>query len=415
MRFQAILFPAVMTILMAVGSASAQEWTRFRGPNGSGVNDSISIPPVWTEKDYRWKITLPGGGHSSPVLWGDKLFITCADDTTGARTLLGINAADGKTLWHADFPSHTFTQHTDNSYASSTPAVDADAVYLCWSTPEEFTIYAFNHDGKQLWKTDLGPFISQHGGGNSPIVVGDVVLLGDDQEGAASFLFGFDRTTGKELWKLKRNSKSFSAATPILLPVSGASSLAVFTSRNEGMTAIDPMTGKISWAVPTAFDARTISSPVLGDHLIFGTCGEGTNGHGIVAIRPPAEMGGTAKIDFKISSNRDYVPTPLLHNDLLFSLIDTGTLACYRASTGQPLWQQKIAGTFYSSPICAKDTLFIVSKKGTILSFAAAEQFKPLGKTELGEKSHATPALANGCIFARTYTQLVCVSGTAAK
>jgi outer membrane protein assembly factor BamB len=157
MRFRITAFALVlMLILFAAGNAGAQEWTRFRGPNGSGVNDAISIPAVWTDKDYRWKITLPGGGHSSPVLWGDRLFITCADDATASRTLLGVNAADGKTLWHAEFSSHVFHQHQDNSYASSTPTVDANGIYLCWNTPEEFTIYGFDHDGKQLWKTDLG-------------------------------------------------------------------------------------------------------------------------------------------------------------------------------------------------------------------------------------------------------------------
>jgi outer membrane protein assembly factor BamB len=415
MRFTANLSLAVVAILLSAGGAGAQEWTRFRGPNGSGINDKITIPPVWTDKDYLWKVTLPGGGHSSPVLWGDKVFVTCANDDTANRTLLGINATNGQTVWKVDFASHTFRQHQDNSYASSTPSVDTDAIYLCWSTPEEYSLYAFDHAGKQKWKTDLGPFVSQHGGGNSPVVVGDVVLLGDDQEGKESYLFGFNRADGKLIWKLKRNSTSFSASTPVLLGEPGAAQLAVFVSRGEGVTAVDPLTGKVGWAVPKAFDARTISSPVAGDGLIFATCGEGTNGHGIVATRPPADAAGSAKIAFKIPTPGPYVPTPLIKKDLLFVLIDTGTLACYKASTGDKVWEQKIGGSFYSSPVCANDTLFVVSKKGTVMAFEASDHFKALGKTELGEKCHATPALADGCLFARTYTQLVCVKGSPTK
>jgi outer membrane protein assembly factor BamB len=187
----------------------------------------------------------------------------------------------------------------------------------------------------------------------------------------------------------------------------------VFTSHSEGVTAVDSMTGKVSWAITDAFNARTISSPIAGNSLIFATCGEGTSGHGIIATRPPADGGATAQIAFKIASPSPYVPTPLLHNDLLFVLTDTGTLSCYRAGTGEKVWQQRIGGSFYSSPICAKDTLFVITKKGMVMSFAASDHFQALGKTDLGEKCHATPALADGCLFARTYTQLMCVNGTA--
>lgn len=403
---------ALLITVLAVSSAPAQEWTRFRGPNGSGINETTAIPPTWTEKDYRWKITLPGGGHSSPVLWGDRLFITCADDATAERSLLGISATDGKISWTAKFPTSPFHQHQDNSYASSTPAVDADRVYVCWNTPEEFRLLAFDHDGKQLWNTDFGPFISQHGGGNSPIVVGDVVLLGDDQEGRESFLFGIDRATGKILWKLQRNSQSFSAATPVLLNAASAAPLAIFTSKGEGVTAVDPQTGKVQWALRDVFNSRTVSSPVVGDGLIFATCGEGTSGHVLVAARAPGDAGTPAEVAYKLTSGAPYVPTPLLRGDLLFVLTDTGSLSCCRASTGAVVWQQRIGGSFYSSPVCAGNILFCTTKKGAVIAVSASDHYQLLGKTELGEKCHSTPAIAEGCLFARTYTQLVCVKGT---
>lgn len=406
------LLPLVLLIFAL--PCGAQEWTRFRGPNGSGVNAAITIPPVWTAKDYRWNITLPGGGHSSPVLWGDRIFITCADDQTALRTLLCISAADGSTIWKQEIPAHPFHQHGDNSYASSTPAVDADRVYVCWNTPEELSLMAFDHAGKSLWTTNLGPFISQHGGGNSPIVAGDVVLVGDDQEGRESFLFGIDRASGKILWKLPRRSSSFSASTPILFPSDASpatSPLAIFISKGEGITAVDPISGKVAWALSDVFDARTISSPVTADGLILATCGEGAGGHMLIAARPSDTASQPPQVAYKLTDDTPYVPTPLIKGDLLFLLSDRGILTCCRAATGSLIWQQRLGGSFYSSPVCANNTLFCTTKQGKVIAIAAAEKFQLLGQNDLSEKCQSTPALADGCMLIRTYTHLICVNG----
>jgi outer membrane protein assembly factor BamB len=387
----------------------AQEWTRFRGPNGTGLSET-TFPPKWTDTDYAWHVELPAGGHSSPVVWGDKVFVTCASDTTAQRMVVGLDAKTGQTLWKKEYGSHTFPHHADNSYASSTPAVDADRVYVCWSTPEEFTLVALTHDGAEAWKADLGPFISQHGGGNSPIVIGDTVLLGDEKEGGASFLFGIDAATGKVKWKTPRKTLTFSPATPVVFhPKSGADQV-VFTSQAEGMTGVDPKTGKVIWQQPALFDARTVGSPVTGAGLLFATCGQGAGGHILTAIRPGEN--GSSAVAWKVKDETPYVTTPIIKGDLIFCWCDRGVVTCARAATGESLWHEHVPGSYYSSPICAGNTLFNVNKAGEVVAIAAGDKFQLLGQTPLNEKCHATPAISGGRMFVRTYTHLWCVKGT---
>ena len=173
----------VVAVSWLAAAAQGQEWTRFRGPNGSGLSSATTIPTQWTESDYNWHVTLPGIGHSSPVIWGDKVFVTSADEETAERLVLCLSADDGRVLWKRNFPSSAHHKHLQNSFASSTPALDQNHVYVCWTTPEEYALVALTHDGDEAWHIGLGPFVSQHSGGTSPIVYRDMVVLGNDQDG----------------------------------------------------------------------------------------------------------------------------------------------------------------------------------------------------------------------------------------
>ena len=165
-------------------SVTADEgaWNRFRGPNGSGVSQAKTVPVRWTQDDYNWRIELPGHGHSSPVVWGDRIFLTCCDPSTALRTLLCVDAPTGDTLWKLDEPSTTYSQHRDNSYATATPTVDSDGVVVTWSTPEAVMLLAVDLQGRELWRRNLGPLVSLQGSGSSPILHQDLVVLINDQE-----------------------------------------------------------------------------------------------------------------------------------------------------------------------------------------------------------------------------------------
>jgi len=381
-------------------------WTRFRGPNGSGISSTANIAAAWTDKDYRWKTSLPGAGHASPVIWSDKVFVLCGDRTNAQRILLCLNAADGSVAWQREFASATFQKNRDNSYASSTPALDAQRVYLYWTTPEEVTVLALDHNGKDVWKRNLGPFKSQHGSGTSLIVVNDLVLVNNDQEGP-SFLAALDAGSGSTRWEVKRRTDRAAYSTPCIRQTGENGTEVIFTSSAHGITGLDLRTGHVNWQLTNAFPFRVVSSPVLSEGLVIGTCGEGGVGRGLVAVRPGSPK-SPAQLVYEFKNSIPYVPTPLAKDGLLFLWGDSGLVVCHRAGTGERLGQHKLSDSFYSSPVWAAGRLYGVSKKGIVYIMAAAEKPELISSVALGEPSFATPAIANGAIYFRTESHLFC-------
>src|SRR5262249_28809997 len=154
-------------------TARSQEWPRFRGPNGSGISHAKTVPTKISDADLNWKQELPGSGHSSPVLWGDRIFVTCTGDKAGGLTVACLAALGGKLFWQRDFPLSPLPRHQFNRFASATPAVDAQRVYVVWNEPDHYFLTALDHQGKTVWQRDFGKFVSQHACGTSPVVVGN--------------------------------------------------------------------------------------------------------------------------------------------------------------------------------------------------------------------------------------------------
>ena len=211
MKWPSAGFVMGVAILLAT-AVHGQQWERFRGPNGSGVSSAGTIPAQWTAEDYNWQTELPGVGHSSPVLWGRKLFLTSGDEATGRRFVLCLDSQTGKQLWQRAFEAPQHRKHQLNSYASATPVVDAQRVYVCWGTPQQVMVMALDQQGRTLWQRDLGPYQGGHGFGVSPIRTANLLVLPNDQAGQSS-LIALDCQTGKTVWRIKRESKS-AYATP---------------------------------------------------------------------------------------------------------------------------------------------------------------------------------------------------------
>ncbi len=433
----AVLSAVILGSVVSAGAGTKEgQWPRFRGPNGSGISNATTVPAKWTDKDYNWKITLPGGGHSSPVVWSGRIYVTCSDRRTAKRTVLCLDPAGGKTLWRRDYASKRFTQHRDNSYASPTPAADAKGVVITWTTPKEVILLALDPDGREVWRRDLGPFVAIHGSGSSPIIVGDLVVLANSQadpkalpsvysapgapkKAGTSFVIAVDRKTGKTRWQIKRKSSQAAYSTPCLYQADGGRAELVFSSTPHGIVAVDPATGKINWEMGDVFPQRCVSSPVTAPGLVIAGDGYGTRGTRFVAIRPPSKDGARKpargpqgpKMAYEIKRPVPLVPTPLVKGNRLFLWGDDGTIVCADVSNGKVIWRERIRARFYGSPVYVNGRLYCISREGDVFVLAAADKFELLARVPLGELSYATPAVCDGVMYLRTRSKLFSLGG----
>ncbi len=402
------LFAATTSLVCLAGQALADEWTRFRGPNGSGLSAATTVPAVWSEADYNWKAKLPGEGHSSPVISRGVVLLTSAAPDGAQRFIVAVNARDGSQRWLRQFDSTAHKKHVLNSFASPTPAADDQRVYCTWSTPEAYTVVALTLDGQEAWRRNLGPYDSQHSAGPSPVVYGELLLIGNDQD-AESSLFALDRTTGETRWQVPREHEFVSYATPCVYRGPSDKDELIFLSGAHGVTSVDPATGQVNWELDV-FDKRTVSSPIVAEDLIVGTCGSGGGGNYVAAVRP-GRTGRAPELAYKIDKSAPYCPTGVVRGERMFLWSEQGVATCVKVQDGAVVWQKRVGGKFFGSPICVADRLYCISADGEVVVLAAADEYALLGRIPLGEMSHSTPAVADGVLYLRTVSQLFSVGG----
>src|SRR5688572_648326 len=392
-----------------------QEWTRFRGPNGTGISPEKTIPAAITEANLTWKTELPGAGHSSPVLWGEKIFVTTTGDDKGGISLLCIDANDGRTHWKKDFPLTPFQRHKFSSFASSTPAVDAERVYILFNEPGHFWLTALDHEGREVWQRDLGPFLSQHGSGISPVVLNGMIIVGNEHgdsnairanADAKSFILAVDAKDGKTVWQTPRETLSVAYSTPCIFEQNGKSAL-IFNSEAHGIYAVDPADGKVLWEYKKAFDKRSVSSPVIAGDIILGSCGSGGGGSFVTAVK----AGKEPQLAYNIRKSAPYVPTPVTVGGLAWLWSDAGILTCIDVKSGEEKFVERVGGNFFGSPIWVNGKLYAVSTAGELVVVEASDKFNVLHRYPLRELCHTTPAVALGKMFIRTEKHLWCFGG----
>lgn len=404
----AIALGVAATNLLGSSVLAGENWTRFRGPNGSGVAPDVTFPVEWSEEAYLWRVDLPGKGHSSPVGWGDKIFVTAGDVTSGAMTLLAIDTASGKTLWKREYAASPHSLHAANSYASGTPTVDDERVYVTWTADGVLHAAAVSHAGEEAWQRELGPADYKHGSGNSPILLDDLLIVANDHTGE-SFIAGLDAATGNERWRRPRQAGTESYATPLVCEAASGEPQIVVCSSAEGIAALAPADGAVLWQLPGVYEARCVNSPFIAEGLILSGSGEGGNGKQLTAVRPATSDGGEPEIAYELKKSLPQVPTPLAVGDRLFVWSDRGVVACYSAVDGKPQWTKRIGGNFYGSPVAAGDRIYCIDAEGEAICIAAADKYKLLGRSPLGQASHATPAIHQGKMFLRTESSLACL------
>ncbi|MBC8868388.1 MAG: PQQ-like beta-propeller repeat protein [Planctomycetes bacterium] len=427
MHRSSLLLTILVLLASSMNYADEGEWSRFRGPNGTGISEATTVPVRWTEKDYNWKIDLPGPGHSSPVVWDKRIFVTCGDPTTALRTTLCVDAQTGRTLWKHEEPSQTYGQHRDNSYASATPTVDADGVVITWTTPKAVMLLALDLQGRELWRRNLGPLISLQGSGSSPILYQDLVVLANDQEdmerspgrrkdgpnpAGRSFVVGVDRKSGEIRWQTETKTFLAGYSTPCVYQAEGGRPELIFSNTAHGIMAVDPTTGEVTWEFGQPFLDRAVISPVLAPGLVIAGHGAGIRGTRCIAVRPGSSGQGTVPtLAYAITKSLPMVPTPLVKDGRLFLWGDDGVVSCLRVATGETVWRERVEGGFYASPVWVGGYLYNVSKNGEVVVLAAGDAFEVLHRIPLGESSYATPAVAGGVMTLRTNSHLFSLGG----
>jgi outer membrane protein assembly factor BamB len=371
-------FVVVFTLTLTSGA----DWSRFRGPNGSGVAEG-TLPPIDPKKPL-WKVEIPGRGAGSPIVIGSKVFIQTASKDGNSRTLLCLNATDGKTIWTKDLPGTSATTHPKNTFASSTPACDGQSIYCTWWDGSGVALNAYDMTGKEMWQASLGGYVSQHGPGMSPVLHDGLVFVNVDDDQRAE-LVAFDAKTGEKKWQ---------------------------ADRKTAITSYEPATGKINWNYEIPWPAgkmplRVIAHPVYAGGLMVMACGDGGGSRYMVAINPDVKQ--PAKV-WELAKETPYVPCMLVKGDLLFWVTDKPGLGCCAdAKTGKVLWSERLFGKeVTSSPVMVGNDILAIGEDGEVAVFKASKDFERVAKANLGEGVFASPAVADGKVFIRGTSHLFC-------
>lgn len=441
----------------AVAKPTVREWPSFRGSGGTGLMDGAGPPTSWDmEKslNVKWKTEIPGFSHSSPIVWGNRVFVTTAipkntadlvfrhgragggdadgggasaytkDDFLHSWRVYALDKTSGKVLWervaHEGVPKTA--RHVMASQANSTPATDGQRIVAFFGSEG---LYCYDVDGKLLWTRDLGALSSgryldasyEWNTASSPVIYKNLVILQVDLV-ENSYIAAFDIKTGKDVWRTKRDEQP-SWPTPLIYE--GSPRNEIVTAAAKYARAYDPDTGKELWRLGK-HSALPTPTPVAGNGLIFITSGGGTTVQPIYAIRP----GGTGDITLKdgeTSSDHvawsehrggSYIPTPLVYEGLLYLCGNTGILTVYETETGKRVYQQRIGqaggGTYSASPVGADGKIYLSSEDGDVTVIKAGRQFERLAVNPMGEVIMATPALSQGMMIFRMQHHIVAVA-----
>ena len=415
-------------------------WPSFRGANATGNGDGQGAPSTWDVAkgaNVLWKTALPGLANSSPIVWGDRIYLTTAAGTKGDpafRTglygdvdpvpeegpqswhLLCVDRKTGRLLW--DRVAHEGTprvkRHTKSTYANPTPATDGRYVVAQFGSEGLFT---FDMDGRLLWKQDLGVLDSgwfydptyQWGFSSSPVIHGDSVIAQVDiQKG--SFIAAWDVATGKERWRTPREEIS-TWGTPTVLR--GAEGDEIVTNGTT-VRAYDPKTGALLWSLGPNSEV-TVATPVTADGIVYVTAGYPPV-QPVYAVRAgargkldlAADQTKSASVAWSVTKGGTYIPTPLVYRGLLYTLHNNGRLLCYDAKTGEMIYGTRVGtgGTFTASPVAADGRLFIATEEGDVFVVRAGPQYELLATNAMGEVVMATPAISDGVLLVRTLKNL---------
>lgn len=407
-----VLLPASPAVPAGLPKAANGDWPWWRGPTLDGTSRDRRAPMKWSAtENVVWKTKVPGRGHSSPIVCGDRVFLTTADESAKRQSVLAFDRKTGKPLWNTVAHEGGFpNKNPKNSHASATPACDGKQVYCAFLNHDALHVTATDLDGKIVWQKKAGAFRSQHGYGASPVLYGSLVIVSGDSL-KDCFLAALDAASGKVVWRAKRKASGRNGdyATPTVATLAGRAQL-ILTGMGE-VTSYDPETGKRLWwcAGPSEVTACT---PACGEGLVFATGGFPEKN--LLAIRANSRGDVTeSQVVWRTRSGVSYVPSPLYHAGRLYVVNDTGVVTCFDAAKGKQLWQDRLAGAFTASPVLVGDHLYATNEAGKTYILKAGPKFDVVATNSIGEHVLATPAVCGGQLFLRTDRHLYCIGRAA--
>jgi outer membrane protein assembly factor BamB len=397
------------------GDLSAENWPRFHGPGGQGRSSESDLPVKWSaSSNVRWKTPLPGPGHSSPVVWEDRIFLSAFRKEASLLSFLGsggdlvilsIDAPSGRILWEREVSASEIEEtHSTNAPASPTPVTDGERVYVYFGS---FGLVCFDFTGKKVWEHPLGPFPNEWGSASSPILYRDLLLLNVDTDGE-DFLLAVNKHTGKTLWKTSRSDVNRAWPTPAIWSVDGRDEIVI--SGSGQVKAYDPTSGREIW-VADGLTKWVTPTPVTAHGLLYVAC-NGPGGNLVMALRPGGRGNITnTHVAWRHHQAAPYSSSPVVVGDYIYTVKNGGVMSCLNAKTGELAWRERLpaGGNYYASLVAGNGNIYALNEEGKATVVAAKPQFQVVSSNDLGERTMASPAVSGGRIFIRSDSTLFCI------
>tara|TARA_R110002072_G_scaffold173600_3_gene328458 strand:+ start:18418 stop:19680 length:1263 start_codon:yes stop_codon:yes gene_type:complete len=401
-----------MALVLAVGDfANAEDWTRFRGPNGQGISSETNLPVTWSADDnIVWKTSIPGKGWSSPIVYRDQIFLTTATEEGVSCRIIGVDRKSGKIAWNTEVHRQmTGPMRRQNSFATPTPVTDGKRVYAVFY---DGTVCAVDLSGKPVWKSQEMKFFSLHGLGASPVLADGQLIMpfdGSSQEESKlgwkipwkeAVILSLDAETGSVRWKGKRGESRVGHVTPILVE----DGTQVVTAGGDRVQGFDVRTGKRIWSIYSQGEGVT-PSPVVGGGLIFTS--SGFEAPTTRAIR----LGGNGEITnshiaWEQTKGVSALASLLYVAPHVYSITRDNILHCLDASTGEIVWMKRLEGVHSASPVFADGKIYVLSEEGVTLVLRPGDKYSEIASNKLNETCLASMAVSSGHFYIRSAEHL---------
>lgn len=401
-----LAFLQLIALAAILSPAMAENWPQWRGPRLDGTSQDHGFPTAFDAANLTWKVELPGEGHASPIVWGERVFVVTSVPETEERLLICLHRGSGQPHWMTPVIKAPLEgKHRLNSHASSTPATDGEKVFTTFLDQTEVVVSAHDFSGRQVWQVRPGTFASKHGFSSSPILFEDKVIVNCDHDGDG-YIVALARADGKELWRIDRPNKTRSYCVPLIHEMAGKQQMVL--AGTKCITSYDPQTGKLLWMIDGPTE-QFVASLVYNEKadLLFMT--GGFPEHHILAIRPDGSGNVTdTHVQWRTNKGVAYVPSPISEGEYFLVVSDSGVAHCFEAKTGEVVWEERMR-EHHASLASAEGNVFFINDFGTLRAVKPGKKFDLIAESEIGEKVFASPALSEGQMFIRGAKLLYCL------